>query len=207
MYPNYPQQTPPTPPPDYLNQISPQAPRRAPFHLGLKQVILLGIALVVVMIALVTLINSIASSGRAPLEHLSVQLTATEVVATAAQTNLKSSKLRSLNSNLKIYLTNTNRDAVAPLLAAGIDVKKPSKSIVAQESTTALTAALEDARLNGVYDRTYAREMAFRLGNHLTLMQQALASARGATLKVFLQSSYDNLKPTQVAFADYGTAE
>jgi hypothetical protein len=210
MYPNQPEQPTSTPPPlpsDYLNQIAPQAPKRMPFTLGIKQVAVLGVALILLVIILSVVVSSIAGGSRQPLERLSARLTATEAVVVDAQSNLKSSQLRSLNSNLKIYMTNTNRDVTTPLLAAGIDTKKISESVLKSESTDQLTTRLENARLNAVYDRTYAREMSYQLSTLLTLMNQIYGSTNNQQLKTFLKSSYDNLVPTQKSFADFSTAE
>ena len=190
-------------PPDYLNQIAPQAPKRPLFTFGIKQIIILGVALVVLVSIIAGIVNAASSGKKAPLEQLSARLTATEAVAVDAQANLKSSKLRTLNSNLKLFMTNTNRDIAEPLLIAGVNTAKLDKKIVALEDTTELTDRLEDARLNGVYDRTYAREMAYQLGNTLTLMSQIYTSTRSESLKSFIQTAYDNLKPTQESFATF----
>lgn len=223
MYPNQPPQAPaPVPPPtsyesqpsvptslptDYLNQIAPQAPKKPIFSFGIKQIIIVGAALIVLVIILAVVVGNIANSKKDPLEHLSARLTATQAVVIAAQPNLKSSELRSLNSNLSLYMTNTNRDITAPLTAAGINTKKLSKTIVASESTSALSARLEDARLNAVFDRTYAREMAYQLSTSMTLMNQIYTSTGNADLKTFLQSAYDNLKPTEESFANFTAAD
>ena len=206
MYPNQPTPPPSQLPTDYLNQIAPQAPKRSPFSFGLKQIIIIGGALVVLVIILALIVNTFSTGSRGPMEHLSARLTATETVITNAQANLKSSKLRSLNSNLKLYMTNTNRDIVAPLESAGIDIKKLDKKIIAEESTEALAARLEDARLNAVYDRTYAREMTYQLGTLLTLMNQIYTSTKSTELKTFLKSAYDNLRPTQESLGNFSTA-
>lgn len=205
MYPNQP--TPPQAPlpTDYLNQIATQVPKKSMLHFGMRQIIMIGAALVILVIILSVVMNSIASGKREPLEHLSARLTATQAVVTNAQVNLKSSKLRSLNSNLKLYMTNTNRDITAPLLAAGVDTKKLSKNIVVAESTTALSARLEDARLNAVFDRTYAREMTYQLGTLMTTMNDIYKSTSNAELKTFLKTSYDNLKPTQASFSNFSS--
>lgn len=219
MYPNQPpqqpqqqppqwQQQPPTQlPTDYLNQISPQAPKRSPFTFGIKQVLVLGGALIILVIIIAAVIGGANGGKKAPLERLSVRLTNTEAVANNAQTNLKSSQLRSLNASLKLYFTNTNRDIATPLVAAGITTKKIDKNIIASESTSAMTARLEDARLNAVYDRTYAREMAYQLGNTLTLMNQLYKTTKSESLKTFLSSAYTNLQPTQQAFANFTTTD
>jgi hypothetical protein len=203
----YPNQN-PTPsssplPVDYLNQIAPQAPKKPMFTFGIKQVIMIGAVLIVLVIILAIIVNSVAGGSKDPLEHLSARLTATQTVATNAQTNLKSSELRSLNSNLKLFLTNTNRDIGAPLLSAGVNAAKLDKTIVSAESTAALSARLEDARLNAVYDRTYAREMAYQLGQTMTLMEQINSSTSNAKLKAFLRTTYTSLKPTQESFANF----
>jgi predicted outer membrane protein len=209
MYPNQP--TPPTTPQaplpsDYLNQIAPQGPKKSLFRFGIKQMIIIGVALIVLVSVLALAVGAASGGKREPLQRLSARLTATETIAVDAQTNLKSSKLRSLNSNLKLYMTNTNRDIAAPLLTAGVSAAKIDKSIIASESTAELASRLEDARLNGVYDATYAREMTYQLGTLLTLMNQIYGSSSNAELKTFLKTSYDNLKPTQESFANYSRA-
>lgn len=208
MYPNQqPQQPAPTPPPiDYLNQIAPQQPKKPLFTFGIKQLIVIGVILVVLVIVIASVANSIASSKRGPLEHLAARLAATQTIAENAQPNLKSSELRSLNSNLKLYLTNTNRDVAAPLLSADIKVNKLSKDVLKDESTAALAGRLEDARLNAVFDRTYAREMAYQLGTLMTLMNQIYNSTGNTQIKTFLQSAYSSLKPTQASFANFTAA-
>lgn len=206
MNPN--QQVPPQAPlpSDYLNQIAPQGPKKSLFSFGIRQMIMIGVGIVVLVIILSVVVGAISGGKREPLESLAARLTATEIVITDSQDNLKSSKLRSLNSNLKLYMTNTNRDIAAPLLAAGVNTTKLSKTIIAKESTAAMTARLEDARLNAVFDRTYAREMTYQLGTLLTLMSQAYNGTSNAELKTFLKTSYDNLKPTQESFANFSTA-
>jgi len=211
MYPNDPHQFPtptPTPPPtDYLNQIAPQAPKKTLMSFGIRQVIVVGGALILLVIILIIIVNSIAGARRDPLERLSARLTSTETIVTAAQPNLKSSKLRSLNSNLSLSMTNTNRDIAKPFLSAGIDIKKLDKKIVAGESTEALAERLENARLNAVYDRTYAREMAYQLGTLLTLMKQTYTDSNNGELRTFLTTAYNNLEPTQASFANFSENE
>lgn len=207
MYPDQPQpSTPPTSSADYLNQIAPQQPKHPNFVMGPKLIgIVLG-ALVVVVIIIAVIINVLVSNARQPLQHLSARLTSTTSVVSDAQDTLKSSQLRSLNSSLSLYLTDINRDISAPLASAGVEVAKISDKIIAEESSTALTERLEDARLNAIYDRTYAREMAYRLDTLITLMKQIIASTNSSKLKVFLEATYPKLEPTQEAFADFNEA-
>lgn len=206
MYPNQP--TPPQEPlpTDYLNQIAPETPKKSIFHLGMRQIIAMGIALIIFVTLISIIANAIVGNQKQPLQQLAARLSTTQAVVADAQPNLKSTKLRSLNSNLKLYMTNTNRDIAAPLLTTGVNVAKLDKKVLAAESTTALSSRLEDARLNAVFDRTYAREMTYQLGTLLTLMEKIYNSTKDAELKAFLTSAYDSLQPTQESFATFSSA-
>jgi hypothetical protein len=225
MYPNQPPQAPQTPqslpptpdpnpgsfqsgptlPTDYLNQIAPQAPKKSLFTFGIRQLVMVGVALIVLVIILSSVAGSIASGKKSPLEHLAARLSATQTIVTGAQENLDSDNLRSANSNLSLYMTNVNRDIAAPLLTEGVDVTNLDKSVVAAESTTAMAARLNDARLNAVYDSHYATEMTYQLSNILTLMSQIYNSTSSATLKTFLNTAYNNLKPIEQTFSQFTT--
>lgn len=186
---------------DYLNQIAPQAPKK-----GLSPKLRL-IVLILGGVTLLTIILMIISGLNAPrtddIQHLAARLQSTQKIAEAAKSNLHSSQLRSLNINLSIYLTNANRDIATPLKNNGINPAKLSKSVITQESGAAITATLDDARLNAVYDRTYAREMSYQLETTMVLMQKIYRSTKSASLKTFLQTEYDNLTPIQKGFADF----
>lgn len=211
MYPN--QQYPPTPQPpqgplpplDYLNQIAPQAPKKGMLNSTPKKILFfLGLALIVV-IALVVIVNMITGAQRGPAEQLAARLTNTATIAEAAQSNLKSSQLRSTNSNLRVYFTNINRDISTQLAKTGINTEKISGSVAEKETaaSTAITDRLEDARLNAQYDRTYAREMSYQLEMTLALIQQLYSSTNSTSLQEFLKNAYDNLLPIQKGFAEF----
>lgn len=208
MYPNQPPAAPqpPTPSTDYLNQIAPQAPKTTPFKLGPKLFLIVGAALVLLVIIVSVTVNIVVGSQRQPLQQLAARLATTQTIANDSQANLKSTQLRSLNSNLKIYLTNTNRDIGEPLLSAGVNTAKLPDSVLAKESGDTITATLEDARLNARFDRTYAREMTFVLGSTLALMKQIEASTGSATLKTFLDSAITDLELIHQSFASFDAA-
>jgi len=203
MNPTQPQPTPTPPPLTYLDQIAPQAPKKQVFKPGLRLVIIIAIALVVLVSILSIVVTSISTGQRRPMQQLAARLESTATVVDGAQKSLKSSQLRSLNSNLDIYLTDTNREIGAPLLAAGVNTAKISDSIKEKESSTELASRLEDARLNAIYDRTYAREMTYLLDTILTLMKQIYSSTSNEELKAFLTAAYTNLQPTQKSFSEF----
>lgn len=187
---------------DYLNQIAPKAPK-SKIPLSRKQLIIvgiLGLAILIVMI-LVIIVGGGGSSNSTV--QLAARLIGTETIANDATPKLKSTNLRVLNSNLKIYLTNTNRDIAAPLAKEGVTVSKLDKALLAKESGSDITLRLEDARLNGIYDRTYAREIAYRLATIVALMNKIEESTSNQSLRTFITNALTNLQPTQKAFTDF----
>jgi len=202
MYPNqYPNNNPQVNPPDYLSQIAPHAPKQANFIQ--KQPIIVAVIALFVIIILFAIIGSL-SGGTKPTEQLAARLVSTQTIADGATTNLQSSQLRALNSDLKIYLTNTIRDLGVILKSSdNINIKQLDKKVVAAEANTQMTSNLEDARLNGIYDRTYAREMAYQLDTILTLMLQINNNSNSKSLKSFLTDARTNLEPTQKLFEDF----
>jgi len=199
--PNVPQQS----PLDYLNQIAPQQVQKKPVFKGMRGIIAIGLILVVLVSILAIVVNSLTSGQSAPAQELAARLISTKAIADEAQTDLKSSELRGVNSNLRLFFTNTNRDIAVPLMAVNVDFTEQDKTVTANETArSALTSErLEDARLNAIYDRTYAREMAFELATMMTLIQQVYNQTNSASLKEYLNETFENLKPTQQAFAEY----
>lgn len=196
------QPQPPTSPSiDYLNQIAPQTPKK--FKLNLIQLIFIVIGGLAVIVVTMLIISANANSGKNNLEHLAARLQSTETIAGDAQSKIKSTSLRALNSNLKIYLTNTNRDIANPLSKQKVNVNKLDKDIVSSEAGKDVTDRLEDARLNAIYDRTYAREIAYRLEIILALMHKINDSSSSTSLKSFLGDSITNLEPSQKSFEDF----
>lgn len=207
MNPDSPQPNPPVPSSvDYLNQIAPKQQKKSPLSGGPRLLIIIGALLVIVVVIVAIVLNVISQSTQRPLEQLAARLTSTQTIVASAKANLKSSELRGLNSNLGLYLTNTNRDISKPLLSAGVNTEKLDKNILSEESATPILDRLEDARLNAVYDRTYAREMAYQLETLITLMKQIYSNSGNKDLKAFLQTTYASLEPTQKAFAEFNAA-
>lgn len=185
---------------EYLNQIAPQAPKRG--RLNKLQYVVGGGIILLIVIIMISLVG-LFSGGTSSSERLAARLISTETIVTDAQSKLKSTELRTLNSNLKIYLINTNRDIVTPFSNINIDVKKLDTALLNSENGSDITTRLEDARLNAVYDRTYAREMSYRLDTIVSLMQKINKSTNDKQLKTFLNNAYTNLTPTQKQFSDY----
>jgi predicted outer membrane protein len=193
-------------PPNYLDEIAPQAVKRS-FVIGkTRLIILIGILAVIVLCILVAVANQIGASRTQPWERLTARLTTTSKIADSSEGKIKNSQLRSINSSVKISLTNTQRDLVKPLTTIGIKSEKLNPSIVRSESSEKMLARLEDARLNAKYDSTYAREMSFQLANLLTLLQQLYSSSSNVANKSFLQTTYNNFAPVQKSLAEFSAS-
>lgn len=193
-------------PPNYLDDIAPQT-QKAPFMANKLRLLIFGgiIAIVIVLIG-VAVSGAITNSRKQPWEQLAARVAATTEVVNSSEGKIKNSQLRSINSNLKISLTNTQRDLAAPLATANVDAKKLSKSVAAEESSVGMIERLEDARLNAKYDSTYAREMNYQLSNLLTVLSQLYNGSKNAANKEFLKTTYDNLQPVQKSIAEFSAS-
>lgn len=189
---------------DYLNEIAPNSKKP-----GLSNKLFLMIVGGGLLIAIIVGIIAFSGGGGGPKEQmqtLAARLTMLQTISDDSQKTIKSGALRSTNSNLSIFLTNANRDIAEPLLNNGVDVKKLDKALVAKESGEELKKTLEDARLNAVFDRTYAREMTYQLDTVAALMQQIYTSTNSKSLKEFLLNTDKNLQPIKKQLAEFNAA-
>lgn len=198
MEPNYSQpQQPPTPGPglDYLNAIAAPAQTKT-----INPLILWGL-IAVALIAVVLIVIGIMSGGNNPTKQLTLVGVSTaklQELTEDANSDIQSSELRSINSGLTITLTNTNRDLAAPLKAQKINIKsvKKDKTVAAVSSSyDKVDERLEDARLNGLYDRTYVREVTFLLKTLHADMEELYNSSQSKGLKTVLETNDNNIAP------------
>lgn len=214
MYPdpnqNQQQPQPPTPQPvqppaqysiDYLNQIAPKPPKK-----GFNNRILLFAAGGGILLILIVGILSFLSSGSTPttnMETLSARLTTLTKITKDSQKNIKSNQLAGINSNLSIFLTNADHDIITPLKNNGINPDNIDKTITTAENGSALSAKLDDARLNAIFDRTYAHEMSYQLATVHSLMQIIYNATKSSSMKSFLQTSDTNLSTIKKQLDDF----
>lgn len=205
MQPQQPPQLSPNPvPSNYLDQIAVPPQKNS---LDKKQFLMLvGAGIFVILIVIMLIAALSGGTKKISLERLGLRLQMLEKVSKSSHTKLKSSSLRSINSNLKTALINANRDIAEPLTAAKIELKKVDKNVIAEESGVKLLATLEDARLNAVFDRTYAREMSYQLDTTHVLMASLLKTTRSTSLKAFLEASMKDLGALQKQFSSYSSA-
>ena len=198
MQPNEPTQH----PIDYLDQISTAPKKPSPADRLLPIVLIAGI-LTALVVGILTLLGG--DSGKNDLMRLAIRLETIQSISDSSQKTIKSSNLRSSNTNLSIFLTNTNRDLKPHLAAGGIDMSKPDPKIVAQESGQELRKRLEDARLNAAFDRTYAMEMSYELETLSALLAQIEKDSRNRSLREFIATTKSQLSPLNDQFAEFTT--
>lgn len=187
---------------DYLNQIAPP-PTKRPVN---KQALILVIAGgVILLIVLFSFLGALLGGGGPGdrLQTLAARLQTLQSISHTAQATIKSNSLRTTNSSLDIYLTTANRDIAAPLERRGVAMNKLDKTIVAKEAGTEVTTKLDDARLNAVYDRTYAREMSYQLATVSALIADIDSATSDKDLKAYLKTTNANLEPIEDQLASF----
>lgn len=188
---------------DYLNQIAPKPQKQ-----GLNNRLFLIIIGGGLLLALIVLVLTLTNSGSGPTQKMqtfAARVQSLEKITADAQRNIKSNDLRGTNSNLTLFLTNTDQGMTTPLKNNNVDVKTLDPTVLASAKSDgdALTAKLEDARLNAVFDRTYAQEMSYQLSTLRTLMSSIYTSSGSKSLKDFLQTTDNTLVPIQKQFNSF----
>ncbi len=214
MYPNQPnqptppQQQPPQPQPeysiDYLDQISaPQKRIIAPNPLVLLGVI--GVGILAIIGFGIMIFSSSGTSGTDRVASLNLRLATLQKIADTQQRNLRDNELRSTNAALSLYLSNTARDMKDPVAALGITDKTIPKNLTTTESklTSDINAKFEEAKLNVMLDRSYAREMTYQIGVLRSMMTSAYKNTSNQKLKATLETSDPSLAQVAKNFESF----
>lgn len=153
------------------------------------------------LITVVIVVVSIASSGNTPTKQLTLVGASTarlQELTEGANNNIQSSELRSINSSLTLALTNVNRELADPLKAQNIRINNAKKDATVGavgKEYEQVAQRLEDARLNGIYDRTYVRELSYLLKTLHANMEQLYKSTPSESLKTILETNDNNITP------------
>ncbi len=196
----------PTHPIDYLDSIS-TAPKKTTGGPADKLFFgILGLGVLVVLLVGALMVFGGGASQKSDLSTLSVRLKNLQSVADGAKRNITSSSLRAVNTNLSLALTNANRDIGDSLFESGIETGKIDPKITARESTDELNERLNDARLNAIFDRTYAREMTYQIDTTLILLETLEGKTKNKIQKEFLSATHKNLAPLKEQFSSFDAA-
>lgn len=201
MQPDTPQQNLPTPSMDYLNQIASPTPQKT------MNPIVLWAAIGTVLLLAIVIFFLIISGGTNNSDRMTViaaRITGLQTIVENAPEYLQSSELRTQNSNLSLALASASRDIGGSIEATGASTNEKDDRInTINKEFEEISSNLEDARLNGIYDRAYAREMAYSLKT-LHAEMDALYQATGKdTVREFLRSTDENLAPFIEEFSSF----
>lgn len=190
---------------DYLDQIAPP-PSGKKFLGGSFTWILIGLA-VVFMIAVSIIAMGSGNSNTTSAQTAYLRYENLSKITLKYHKYLKSNTLSSTDSNLAIFMTNAKRDLVDPIAKNGTDVNKIDKELKAKETAISdkLTATIEDARLNAILDRVYAREMAYQTQQLLDLYKK-MAQNRSKSIADNAQKAIPNLEPIHKAFDEFDSS-
>jgi hypothetical protein len=168
---------------------------------------MIGGVLILAVIGVIALASNKGGVSTSSLGAISTSFSSLKDVSEDSQKSIQSSELKTLNSSLSLVLTNANRDVQAYMKTNSIKKKDIAKSAAAKKVNTDIAdmkKRLENARLNAVYDRTYAREMTFAIKT-LRSDMAVLYKSGGKNLKAILETTDTNLKPLAEGFSQFNT--
>jgi len=187
-------------PANYLDQIATHSHKNN--SLLTKKPLIIGLV-VALLLSFVLLTASGTANSPKNMSTLAARLKVTSDMAISADTKIKNNQLNALNSDLKIYLTDTIRDITPILKTNNIKITSLDKKILSSEAQTNVMNSLEDARLNGIYDRTYSKKMLNQIDSVMSLMSEIYKSSNNKTFKSFLDNAYKNLGPLRDRFSNF----
>lgn len=197
---------------EYLNQISvkPKAPASSPSLLPAlnKKVIFIILGVLVGLALIAILISAFSSSAPSepaelsPLRALYLHFDNLSAPLDSYTNQVKSPVLRSSGRTLAVTLSNS-KTALASLLESEYGVA--SKDLKLDASTSAeletFKNSLENARLNGILDRTYANELSYQISVLLIYESSALEKTSSENVKSFLKTSSASLETLKEDFS------
>lgn len=194
----------------YLNQISasaaPPSTKKStsplPFlqQKGFRIFIIIAGAIIVLSI-IFGIISSIFNRETDYVPRLQLRTTNLYSTITDYSSQIKSSSLRAANSSLATIIGN-----MSDTLSTYIDPKYEIPPKVEEEEeaiSSELSAALFEAKINGLLDRTYARQLAYSISIILSLEEEALSHTSDQSIKAYLTTSAENLNKILPAFSEY----
>lgn len=216
MYPQDPNQQPgeqptqPQPQPnqgysiDYLDQISPpvKTSRVASpkFFFG----IIAGLVALLLVVGGLMLLSNRASPMDKSTDML-LRMQTLEKVARTQHGHLRDSQLRATNSSYLLFLANAIRDIKEPLQTAGVTTSQLPKDQRDLEKSieNELNTQFDEARLNVILDRTYAREMNYQLEILHGMMISVYNSTDNPVLTEYLETTENNLGQVSDGFSAF----
>jgi hypothetical protein len=176
----------------------------------IKIVVVLIIAVFTVII-LANLLGDAANKPKALTEQLYLRLTNLSADSSPIVTyghDVKSPELRSLATSLKSALIASAHDLSTLLPTLKIDPEEINQTTAAAESDhiTALTTDLANAKLNGILDRIYSKDLALQISDLLYLESSLLEKTSDPSLITALEKSTTDLTILHTKFTDFSNS-
>lgn len=125
-------------------------------------------------------------------------LVSTSEITRNAGRNIKSSKLRAINSSFTSLLVGAIQEMREPLTKNGIDPKKlEAEARRAVKTDDKVVETLENARLNAVYDSAYNREMQHRLRTMFITLDRIQKMNKSKSMQEFVKNTRPKLETIQ----------
>lgn len=194
----------------YLQQISAQVrpEKKGPAFLRSKvfRWALIGVVAAIFLMFLASLLSGISNREKELAEQINLRMTNLSQTTVKYQNYLKSSKLRSMNGSLGSVLSEGAKSVMKVMEDEyEYNVDKPNEELVDEETVTAAVwdEKMMNAKLNGVLDDNYAREMALQIMLLMSLESEAMERNGGGKLTQALSPSYENLSLLYTQFSEF----
>ncbi len=202
---------------DYLNQISgatnPQPQQKQSIGgLFSKKFIFIISGLVIFAILIMILGSVLGKTGnkeKAVAERINIRISNLMTITQNYGKITKSSTLRSMNASLYSVLNGTSVN-LSPLLTSvySLTPETADAEIAAEEESSIkeLSATLDHAKINGLLDRVYPREITLQISLLLSLELEASERTKDQNVKNLIGESYNNLSNLYTKFSEYSEA-
>lgn len=150
----------------------------------------------------------IAFSGQdntADLQQIAVRLENFSKTTKTVDKNIKSKNLSTINSDLRIWMTNAQLDAEKLLAQAEVKKTQYDKEMISEENAimTDLDEKFEDARLSARLNRVYASTMATETEKLINLYNVMAKKSAAQAIRDYAKNASKNLSPIQERFEKY----
>lgn len=199
---------------EYLQQIAkanrplpPAQPVKSQTSTLIKIIVGGIVAFIAVVILGIALGNMGAKTGDLA-KQIYVRANNLNTTVTTYNKSLKSSRLRSISTSLSGTLINTTGQLstyLGSLKEGDKNALIPSESVLNSETelTNALNTSLNNAKLNGILDRTYAHQISLQVSLLLSLEAQLIARQPDQPLLSIIEQSYSSLSTIQTSLEEY----
>lgn len=199
----------------YLQQIATKpngakSPQKGGNFLDLPPKVLYFVVGGLILAVLIIVIGSImgnrpAANTSGPIERISLRSKNLNTALTKYSRELKSSNLRSMATSLSSVMSGLESSSATILKSDFGKTSSTDKAITAEETAliTSLNETLDNAKLNGLLDRTFVREITSQISTLIILNTDSLKKLSNPTSKTSLQGSLENLQNLHEQFSNY----